>query len=193
MYYFPNRPILIPPDPVNPMSPEPGYINSLEKSGKYIAEQKWNGDNVLIDLSTGQFWNRYKARHKYMPSPEVLDELSKWPKHAVLNAELMHNRTKFIKDVIIVHCIMGWKGKPLLGKTWGDSRHILEDMPGGKHVRVSEIHQSGFWQLFQAADGAIIEGIILKNPAGKLVYSTTPLANVSYMMKIRKPCKKYQF
>jgi hypothetical protein len=185
IYYYPNRPTLIPPDK--------DYINSLESSGKYIAERKWNGDNVLINTDTLEFWNRTKERHRYVPDEAMKEELSKWPKHAVINAELMNYRTKDTKNIIIVHCIMVWKGKPLLGKTWGDSREILEQCPQGKNVQVSQLYKVGFWDLFQAADGVTVEGIILKQPAGKLVFSTTPIQDVSWMLKVRKPCKKYSF
>jgi hypothetical protein len=185
IFYYPNRPTLIPPNEA--------YINNLEQSGKYIAEKKWNGDNVQTYTDTMEFWNRKKERHRFIPDEAMKEELSKWPKHAVLNAELMNYRTKEIKNLLIVHCIMVWKGKPLIGKTWGDSRKILEDQPSGTCVQVSKIYQSGFWKLFEAADGTTIEGIILKQPAGKLVYSTTPIDDVSWQLKIRKPCKKYPY
>jgi hypothetical protein len=193
-YFYSNRPILIPPDPKNPLNPAPDYLNELEASGKYIAEQKWNGDNTLIftDRPT-EFWNRTKARLKYTPPPEMVEELRRWPKGCLINAELVDHHTTTVKNKLIVHCIMSYKNKPLLGKTWGDSRHILEDMPGGSLVIVSPVWTTGFWDLFQAADGKVIEGIILKNPKGKLVFSTTPLADVSYMLKVRKSCKKYSF
>lgn len=111
----------------------------------------------------------------------------------MINAELVHYKTKTVKDTIIVHCVMTWKGRPLIGKTWGDSRKILEGMPSGNHVKVSEIFHKDFWNLFQQSDGEIIEGIILKNPKGKLVFSMTPIKDISWMLKIRKPSKKYQF
>lgn len=185
IYYFPNRPILIPPDK--------DHLDKLEASGRFIAEKKWNGDNILIDTDAMQVWNRKKERHRFVPSPAMQEELNQWPKGMVINAELMQYRTKEIKDIIIIHCVMVWKGKPLIGKTWGDSRKILKQMPDGEHAQISQVYESGFWDLFQTADGVTIEGIILKQPAGKLVFSTTPIQDVSWMYKIRKPCKKYQF
>ena len=185
LFYYPNRPTLIPPSK--------DYVTGLENSGKYIAEKKWNGDNVYIYTDTMEFWNRHKERHRFVPDEALRNDLSKWPKRAVINAELMNYRTTEIKNILIVHCIMVWKGKPLIGKTWGDSRKILEDCPKGDYARISEIYTSGFWKLFEEADGKTIEGIILKQPAGKLVYSTTPIDSVSWMLKIRKPCKKYSF
>jgi len=198
IFFYPNRPTLIPPDPVNPREPKPDYINGLEKSGTYLAEKKYNGDNCYIYNPT-EFWNRHKARHRYQPTPEVLEELKKLPGNAHYNVELMNYKTKAIKNQLIVHCVMVWKGKPLIGKTWGDSRKILEDVvdPNNKHVILSPVYREGFWDLYQAADGVEIEGIILKNPKGKLVFSTTAPSSkgieVSWMLKIRKPSKKYQF
>ena len=186
IFYYPNRPTLIPPDEAR--------LKAMEASGQYIAERKYNGDNVLISTDTFQFWNRHKEKHRFVPDEAMRAELTKWPKHAIINAELMNYRTKTIKNIIYVHCVMVWKGKPLIGKTWGDSRKILEEeCPKGDYARISEIFQTGFWQLFQEADGSIIEGIILKKPAGRLVHSATPIDDVSWMLKIRKPCKKYQF
>lgn len=186
IYWYPNRPILIPPDK--------SYIDNLESSGLWIAERKWNGDNILIDTDTMQFWNRHKARHRFVPNEEMRSILDKWPKHAVVNAELMNYKTKITKNTILVHCVMVWNGQPLIGKTWGDSRKIIEDHIGtGPSVKVSEIFRTGFWDLFQSADGVEIEGMVLKQPSGKLKFSTTPVEDVPWMLKVRKPCKKYQF
>jgi hypothetical protein len=185
LYYYPNRPTLIPPNK--------DYINKLEQSGEYIAEKKWNGDNVLIYTDTMEFWNRRKERHRFIPTPAMREELNKWPKHSVLNAELMNYRTKDIKNILIVHCIMAYKGKPLVGKTWGDSRKIIEQQQSGPCVQVSQVNQAGFWNLFESADGVTIEGVVIKRLAGKLIFSTTPIDDVSWMFKVRKPCKKYSF
>ena len=194
LYYFPNRPVLVAADPKNPLNPSPDWLNEQEATGKYVAEQKWNGDNALIYTDTMEFWNRHHRQLKYRPPPEVLAELEKWPKGALLNAELVHSKTKTVKNFVLVHCIMGWEGEPLIGKTWGDSRAILETMPSGEHVKVSPVWKKGFWQLYKEADGAIIEGIILKDPTGKLVFSaSTPPPDVPWMRKVRKGCKKYAF
>lgn len=193
LYYYPNRPMLIPPDPDNPLKPKPNYINKLEKTGKYIAEQKWNGDNVLIYTSGLEFWNRHKKRHRYIVTPEVRKELSVFPKKSILNAELIHYRTEKIKNLIVIHSLLVWKGKILNGKTWGYARDILEDQKYGEHVVLSKTWKSGFWKLFNKADGKIIEGIVLKDSSGKIIISTSPIKDVSYMYKIRKPSNKYSF
>lgn len=195
-YFYPNRPTLMPADPKHIFDPEPDYINSLETSGKYVAELKWNGDNTLIYTDTGTWWNRHKAHLKYQPSPEVRAEMAKiFPSGCIVNAETVNRCTKDIKNKIVVHCLMAYKGKLLLGKTWGDSRKILEDLDfsGCRHVELSQTHKTGFWSLFQSAwqADASIEGIILKNPKGKLIFSTRPVTDVPWMLKIRKPCKKY--
>jgi hypothetical protein len=195
IFFYPNRPILIPPDPVNMANPKPDYINSLEASKLYIAEKKYNGDNCYYYPNTNQFWNRHKSVHRYQPPEEVMVELKALPKNAHYNLELCNYKTTQTKNLLVVHCLMVWKGQPLIGKTWGDSRKILEDIipPTNQHVILSPIYTTGFWDLFNQADGKEIEGIILKNPKGKLVFSTTPINDVSWMKKIRKPCKKYRF
>ena len=194
VYYYPNRPVLMPADPANIFNPSRDYIDSLEATGKYIAELKWNGDNTLIYTSTNTWWNRHHAHLAYHPSPEVLEEMAEiFPSGCIINAETVNRCTKKIKNKIVVHCLMGWKGELLLGKTWGDSRKILEGLKFGTHVVLSQVWTSGFWNLFkQAWDmDESIEGIILKNPKGKLVHSTKPFKDLSWMLKIRKPSKKY--
>ena len=203
LYYYPNRPSLVSADPDNPLHPKPDYINSLEKQGRYIAEQKYNGDNCQLYVKGGreyEFWNRHKTLLKYQPSQDVLNELEQLPEYSIINVELIHSKTKAFKHILIAHCIMVWDGQLLSGKTWSDSRQILQTIKSGNHLYVSDVYQSGFWDLFKQADGSVIEGIILKDPEGKLVYSTTPIKDVSWMMKIRVPSmrddgtmKKYAF
>ena len=197
-YWYPNRPTLMPADPANVYNPGRAYIDSLEASKLYVAELKWNGDNTLIYTDTDTWWNRHKEHLNYRPSPEVIEEMHKvFPTGCIVNAETVNRCTKNIKNKIVVHCLMAYKGQLLLGKTWGDSRKILEDLDfsGCTHVKLSQTHKTGFWDLFQSAwhGGPEIEGIILKNPKGKLVFSTNqkPAEDVSWMMKIRKPSKKY--
>jgi len=188
-YFYPNRPMLVPPDPKDPLSPKRDYIDGLEASGKYVAELKWNGDNALDYTDDTTLWNRHHQHLAYRPSPEMADELHRFPKGCIVNGELVNRLTKTVKHLFIVHCVMAWKGKLLMGKSWGDSRKILEDYNGyGEHVKLSEIHTKGFWELFQSAAGStVIEGIVLKNPTGILKFSSTPLADVSWMLKIRHP------
>ena len=195
LYYYPNRPTLIPPDPMNPLDPKPDYINGLEASGKYVAELKGNGDNCLLYTDTNTFMSRHKTVLKYHPTDEVLEEVNRLPKGSIVNLELMHNRTKTVKHRLMVHSLMAYKGELLIGKTWGEARKIIEDFQYGNHLVLSQVWTSGFWDLWKGTDGEIIEGIILKDPTGKLVFSTTPIDDVPWMLKIRKPSPggKYSF
>jgi len=195
-YFYPNRPTLIPPDPVNPLNPSPDYINSLDQSGKYIAEKKWNGDNTLIytDGPNPVLWNRDRSRLCYIPSPEVITELGRLPKGAIFNAETVHKKTKTVKHLLIVHNILAYNNEPLYGWNWGRARKLLESLDCyGDHIQLSQTYPTGFWDLWNQADGEVIEGIILKDPTGILVHSTSRVDDVPWMKKIRKPCKKYNY
>jgi hypothetical protein len=186
LFYYPNRPILMPPDEE--------AINGLEASGKFIAELKKNGDNTSLYTDTLTFMNRQHEKLRYNPTPEVTAELQKFPKGCIVNMELVHYHTKTVKNLLVVHCLMAWRGRPLIGKKWGDSRTILEnEFQFGSHVVLSPVWKTGFWKLFQQTDGVIDEGIILKKPEGRLIFSTSPIPDVSWMLKIRKPSKKYPF
>jgi hypothetical protein len=210
MFYHPNRPTLVPPDPLNPLDPKPDYINELEKSGKYVGEYKWNGDNTVINTDDLSFWNRDGGRLSYTPTPEVLEELRRFPKGCRLNAETMHRHTKKVKNLVLLHSVLAWKGDLMIGKTWGEARKFLEDLswlPRTEgpclsydcHVLLSRAYPASdtgtFWKMFNEARAAddSIEGIVLKDPSGKLVISTRPVADVPWLLKIRKPSKKYSF
>ena len=200
IYLYPNRPTLVPPDPKTPLKPKPDYINSLEASGNFIAEQKWNGDNTEIYTDDLSFWNRRKGPHRYEPLPETIKALKLFPKGSIINLELVHYRTKAIKDFLLVHSLLAWDGAMLAGKTWGDARLILKNFwkehqadLEGSGLHLSPVWKSGFWKLFKEADGETIEGIVLKEPKGKLVISAGVIPDVTYMLKIRKPSKKYKF
>ena len=194
IYWFPNRPTLRPVDPRDIINPTSWYMDSLEATGRYVAEKKFNGDNVLIYTDNiREFWNRHHERHHYVPTTGMLKELAQFPPGSIINGELMHYKFKGSKNLLIVHCIMKWKGELLQGKTWGESRAILDKCDSGECVKISQVYTSGFWDLYQSADGAEIEGIILKDPTAKLVFSTTKIPDVPWMLKFRKKSKKYSF
>ena len=191
VYYYPNRPMLMPP--------AKDTLDKLEASGEYIAELKWNGDNTLIYTSTHTWWNRTKEHLQYAPTTPVLTELNNlFPDPgSIINAETVNRCTKNHKNLIIVHCLMAYKNHLLTGQTWGDSRKILETLnfKPNQHVILSKIYTKGFWDLFQSTldmDEAI-DGIILKRLSGKLVFSAKPLKDQPWMLKFRKPSKKYHF
>lgn len=198
LFYYPNRPSLLPPDEA--------FLKHNDTLSKYVGEFKWNGDNTTIDTDDLIFYNRDGGVLSYRPHHELLNEIRKtFPKGCLLNGELMHRHTKNVKDLLILHCIMKWKGKILLGKKWGDSRKILEDanLPQTQgtclkydyHLLTAQTHRKNFWGMFQDAlncDNSI-EGIVLKDPEGLLKFSVNPLDDVYWMIKIRKPCKKYHY
>jgi hypothetical protein len=193
------------------MNPKPDYLNSLEGTGKYVGEFKWNGDNTTVHTNDLSFWNREGKRLCYTPHPAMIEELKRFPKRCRLNGELMHRHTKNVKDLFILHCVMEWENELLLGKQWGDSRNILEglvwlprtvetQLKYDRHVLLAQVHKPNdacncFWNMFQAACACdeSIEGIVLKDPTGELKFSTQSFDSVPWMLKIRKPSKKYSF
>ena len=215
IYYYPNRPKLIPADSLNPMNPSSAVLDALEASGKYVAEQKWNGDNCYVYKDGAgkiELWNRHKARLQRTLSEGMREELKALKNNSILNAEYIGGKTINVKGLLIAHCIMMWDGSILLGKTWGDSRSILtSNFQSGEHLVVSALFREGFWKLFQTRKGLIhavngellrtvedkdsvlIEGVVLKDPTGKLVFSTKPVADVPFMLKIRHPSGRHNF
>ena len=128
LYYYPNRPTLIPADAQNPMNPTSTSLDELEKSRRWVAEQKWNGDNALIYTNTDPptFWNRTHGVLKYKPTSVMLNQLKCIPKNSVVNGELVHSKTKTVKNLLAhpLHHGLGRETPP--GKDMG----ILTTPPG---------------------------------------------------------------
>lgn len=196
LYYYPNLPHLLPPD-----SDE---IDKCSKDKTWIAELKMNGTNCLIlkEVNKYHFFDRHGKILKYLPVKEVIDELDslKIPNGSILNAELLHNKTKITKNTLFFHCILQWNKRLLNNITFKEQRMLLETVFNKceyNHLLLAKHHKGDFKKIFKKAINNdkenIIEGLVLKNLLGKINVNTNSSKEVWWMIKIRKPNKNYIF
>ena len=202
---------LFPPRPETAIAPD--FLDFYENRG-WVAQFKKNGTNTIISLSPKKEFiamNRHQEFHKAWGLTEhIKEELLRlfggngW---VVLVAEIMHSKTKTIKDTIFIHDLLVYESQFLI-KTSFIARQILLD----QHLKTSvetDTHYvcdtmgkvwyakkftQNFKELFYSIkDPTIDEGLVLKNPIGQLTDCAKPTSNSGWQVKVRHSSKKYNF
>lgn len=204
LYLYPPRPDFAIP---------PSMLNYYEKRG-WTAQFKKNGTNTIIGIAPDKklhAMNRHNANHKAWNLTEhIKDELirlfpeKKW---FVICAEIMHSKTPTIKDTIYIYDMLVWKSDFLLDSTFMERQEILDKRlvtnveshshyvcdSGGK-IWYAKRFDKNFKDLFQSIKQVKIdEGLVLKDPNGKLRACRTSSENASWQVKCRHPTKGYTF
>jgi len=218
--YFPPKPLLITID--QPL------FSELEMRKDVVAEPKYNGDRlVLMRFSyTGlfptavrnqyEFWNRYGEQlRKYSPSNELIKQLNgvAWNGECTLDGELLHFKTKKVKNCIILFDDFIWNGEPKLNSSFDERRSLLESKVAipedcianplnglfkNDTVRLAPQVRGGrkdcfrnFYEMLIKHDE--IEGIVIKSLKARVILGRTESPVVPYMWKVRKPGPTYRF
>lgn len=203
-YLYPPRPeAAIPPD----------MLGWYEKRG-WVAQYKKNGTNTIIAISPDKKFtamNRHAENHKaWQLTDYIKQELIRlFPESCwiVLVAEIMHSKTKTIKDTIFIHDILVYQNKFLIDSTF-ENRQLLLDSKLKTNVE-TQTHYAcdannkiwyakrftkDFEKLFSdIKDPTVDEGLVLKNPKGKLNSCSKQTSNASWQVKVRHSSKKYIF
>lgn len=200
LYYYPNKPILVPPgsDIIREKSEDPDWWSEIKKNGTRLGLKKDQGTTKL-NFGDFVFWNRHKEVLKYYPCPELLEELHSFriPNGTHIDAELLHHKTKLIKNFIYVYDIYLYKGEEVL-ETLEVRRKMIEDIFGGqyKHFQLSEIYPDKFEELFNSdliQKNPENEGLVMKSKHGKIQWSLKTCLDVGWQIKVRKPSGSYHF
>jgi len=201
-YYFPNLPLLL--------NIESELIDRYSKDPNWIAELKFNGDNCLVTKRDNKFYfydrrgNLLQYNSKVTQS--VLDELNSLniPNGSVINGELCHSKTKNTKHKIFFHTILIWNLELYSGKTFKEQRNQLAKLfiKNYKHLYLIDQYKNDFRKIFNdivnndiyhAEDKDLIEGLVLKDLEGKISLNRTNSIIANWMIKIRKPNRKYSY
>jgi ATP-dependent DNA ligase len=196
IYYFPNIPHLL--------SPDSSEIDKYSKDTNWVAELKMNGSNCLLYKENNKyhFYDRHGKMLVYTPISELIQELDnlKIQDNSILNAELLHNKTKVTKNTLFFHCILKWDNKLYNGVTFGKQREHLESIFNGNkynYLILANHYKGEFKKIFKKVINNdkenLIEGLVLKNLTGKININTNSSKEVWWMIKIRKPSKNYTF
>ena len=155
--------------------------------------------------------NRHNADHKAWDLTDYIKQelvrLLSEKYWIVLVAEIMHSKTKTIKDTIFVHDLLVWDNNYLTGITFEDRQkilasHMIPISEAPTHficdkkdkVWFAKCFSKDFENLFWSIkDITIDEGLVLKDPKAKLIACYKPSSNSSWQVKIRHKSKKYLF
>jgi hypothetical protein len=201
--------------------PRPDLVLSSDRLGYYekegwVAQYKKNGTCTIVAMGPDgkggvQFiaMNRHKGDHKaWNLTPEIKSDLLKLLPHhywTVLVGEIMHSKTKTIKNTIFFHDILVMNNEYLLDTTFAQRQVWLEKLlPGNaesySHFQVTngiwraKNFEKGFEKLFQGIKNQDIdEGLVLKKPGVKLKLCDTETSNSTWQAKVRYPKKNYSF
>lgn len=200
---------LYPPRPVAKILP--GLLGFYEKRG-YWGQIKKNGTCSILGVGPrGEIYtqSRHGEDHRaWKPSVESLRPFKgtmngKW---RVFVVEVMDAKTPLIKDTIYVHDIVVNEGVILEGTTFSERQELLQVIfpnrtEGGlgyekvtDKVWLAILIKSGFKAIFDSIDDPKVdEGLVLKDPNGKLKSMWRENMNSGWQVKCRKPHKNYSF
>jgi hypothetical protein len=173
-------------------------LSSYQEKG-WWAQIKKNGTNSMIFVGPDRLpfaYNRHGERHKQWAftaasaAPFAALPGTGW---YVLNAELLHSKVRGgPKDTNYVHDVLVADGVYLLGKSYAERYAMVRGLfVPGPNLLVAEYVSEGFGALFDSLSAGEDEGLVLKNPAGKL--GTRDGSGAGWMVKCRRIHKNFGF
>lgn len=129
--------IMYPPRPKTSIPPE--KVGDYEEKG-YIAQLKYNGTRTLVEMSPGptiKIWTRHKEPHKAYELTDAMrsDLLAIYmagdmTKTMIFDGELMHSKTKNLKDTLVLFDILVCDSDHLIGMPMLARYSIMSDILG---------------------------------------------------------------
>jgi len=178
------------------------------------AQYKKNGTCTIIGISPKKEFfcmNRHAENHRtWQLTPYLKEQLAllfpekKW---TVLVAEILHLKTPDIKDTLYIFDALVLGSEMLYDSTFRERQEILAARlktnvearthficdPKGQ-IWYAKCFKSGFNKLFNAIKNPKEdEGLVLKNPVGKLRSCLKDKSNTSWQVKCRWGNKNYSF
>jgi len=193
---------------IYPPRPQKFYLECIDtlKQKHLISQLKLNGTRTLIVIYPDrkiEFWTRRKTKqiqYKLTPSMKksILSLFFKKGYFHLLDGELLHNKSKLIKDVVCLYDVLVLNGQYLYKSTYAERYNILKSKLGNPK-KLSEYNlaykvNNNIWLSKNEKDAKlifdkyknlqIVEGIVLKDLDGVLGYHfNTDRCN--WMWKIR--------
>lgn len=185
----------------------------------WIAQYKYNGTrNIVAVFPDGhiEMFNRHREHNKaYRPTPDMISSFKalKLPLGSfhVFDCELMHSKTRGLKDRVILFDILVSCGDYLIGSRYIDRYRALEKLLGtptefesetnnkiayrvNNNIWFSKIYTKDLPERFRKLIHMDeVEGLVLKDPNGKLTFGLQEENNGSWMIRVRKPNKNYAY
>lgn len=206
--------------PPRPSECVPADTMGFYRRKGWVAQAKKNGTCNIITVfpdRTVRAMNRHEQEHKQW---QFSENSARWfralPGNGwwVFVAELLHSKTKSIKDINYVFDVLVADGELLEGKTFAERQEILQNLMlmGNEaetdthwivdpNVWLAKCFDKGFKTFFQkiseaakaSDDAPSNEGLVLKNPHAPLALPFKQTANSGWQVKCRVPHKNFGF
>jgi hypothetical protein len=195
-----------------------------------VGQYKLNGNRNMVVVHPDRqikFWTRHTTDKDKTPNDPIASQyqaqgsllgeklLALAPKGhwTIFDTELLHYKTKFVKDTVYVFDVLVWESQHLIDVPYRQRYDIIHGLLGDAYVPLSDpgdeeragaalgrhnlyIAQNipvAFWQdaWRNAQKYEFVEGLIFKRMGGisRLEPGHTAKNNSSYMCKLRKPNK----
>ena len=209
-YFYPTRTSVKIPFDDNPV------LDIWRKATDAIAQFKMNGDRNLIAVDPDgniKMWNRHKEEQKYDIPMDIsirIQNMAHRGYWTVFDSELLHKRTKAIKDCLYFYDVLVWRSKKLVGMPYRSRYELLSDIglpfmplePEGitESLYMAENFTADKWDWLwgeiKKQPTGWCEGMVLKH----LDYESRLMAGDKkedncggFMCRVRKPKKNYMF
>lgn len=198
------------------LPPRPGGRSAPGSWGSFPgwwAQPKMNGTRVCLYVDRTGRIDKFLTRRMdvvqgyRMPKTMEKEILEiEVPRPYVLDGELMHFKTREVKDILVFWDMLVCNGVHLIGTTYRerfeelhghlDSPDTCSELglfPYSKHVWLACNYLSAEQGWDKASGYDEIEGLMLKDPGGRLKPDTSVENNGAWQIRMRKETKAYQF
>lgn len=200
---------MFPPRPSGKM--RPSELSSMESTGKYLVQRKFNGHRAVTAIENGVAY--IGNRHGNWHSPSKLRDLRrellrlKLPTTGThyLDGELLNSGVLVLFDVLQINKLL--MGVPqtarldVLREVCGNPKEPCKIYSGGvslalqvsERIWLAEHWKSDFVQHFhECIDHDLIEGLVLREIESTIDSYGTEEYEVGWQIRCRKPSKKYR-
>lgn len=200
---------LFPPRPESAVTCD--LIRMYQRRG-WVGQFKKNGTCAVIGIGpeqTFQWFNRHQDTLKWEPPPETVQllwEMFGSKAWTVLIGELIHSKVKDIRNRLYLFDYVVLEGHYALGSTFTERQSVLYERVepfiaaearshylASRNVWLARTIKKELTSVFHAITSPEDEGLVLKDPWGKLRDCERENTNGHWQVKVRHPRTNFAF
>lgn len=200
MYLWPPRPEAKIPVAMTGFYDKRGWLGQAKLNGT-CSVIFTNGVDCIIKTRHNEDHKAWSPRQEHV---DFFKSTAKGGRWNVFIAELMHNKSPLLKDMLYVFDITVYDGMQLTGKTFAERQALLADIIPGEerelwyeHSRFvvrARNHLGASKALYERiTETPYVEGLVMKDPKAKLDLCNRQDNNTGWQVKCRKVTKNYGF